>query len=127
MGGGGASGDYHCVTHVDPNTWTLVRPGTATQRWGYLVLPDGHAPAPGLAVADGARHVDCAAYITDPPLPAAIFRNGYRPSWSSAAQGHSKVTRHRLRLLSRSSQPLHNAHPDLIWSFHWTPRRWNQL
>ena len=33
-------------------------------------------------------------------------------------QGHSKVTRYRLRLLSRSSQPLHNAHPDIIWSFH---------
>ena len=57
----------------------------------------------------------------------AVMKWAIAQGYRAAPQGHSKVTRHRLRLLSRSSQPLHNAHPDLIWSFHWTPRRWNQL
>ena len=81
LGGGADVSEYHCVTAVDPCTWTVVTPQRASSDWGYLVLADQQPPAPGIAVTPAARHVSYRDYVPTPPPPAPVFRNGYRPTW----------------------------------------------
>ena len=47
LGGGAASSDYHCVTAVEPDTWTLLRPGSPPSATATSSSPARPRPARG--------------------------------------------------------------------------------